>query len=48
MDVLLDTNVIIDLIELGCLARVLEAGAFRFLPRRSLRVTSKPHPPQAR
>lgn len=30
MDILLDTNVIIDLIELGCLARVLEVGAFRF------------------
>ncbi|MEW6106342.1 MAG: hypothetical protein AB1563_08280 [Bacillota bacterium] len=30
MDVLLDTNVIIDLIEWACLARVLEAGAFRF------------------
>ncbi|MCR4425153.1 MAG: hypothetical protein NUW23_03035 [Firmicutes bacterium] len=30
MDVLLDTNVIIDLIALACLARVLEAGAFRF------------------
>jgi len=30
LDILLDTNVIIDLIEWACLARVLEAGAFRF------------------
>ncbi|HHY39209.1 MAG TPA: hypothetical protein GX507_09825, partial [Clostridia bacterium] len=30
MDVLLDTNVIIDLIELGCFARVLGIRGFRF------------------